>query len=275
MASPPRWTTRRRRVRAVFKISLSSPANVDQLDGFKAPADSVRRQSGVTRLRPLGRGGSARPAPHAAPAAGPVPLAGGPRGAGADRRLVLPPRRPRRAGALAGAEHVRCRPGGVPDRPGRRRLRLPVRHPREVPRRQRLRRRVRQVWRNSELFTELAGPSRPAPAAAAGTTTAAAAAAWPRSSSRGLPIGAGPECVQGYGSRRWPPTATSPVPRRPLPDGAAQAGPPTRPAPLQRKSGLEMARDTWFETVAVAQQRARKRPPKAVYQALLAGSEKG
>lgn len=36
-----------------------------------------------------------------------------------------------------------------------------------------------------------------------------------------------------------------------------------------------MARDTWFETVAVAQERARKRLPKGVYSALLAGSEKG
>lgn len=36
-----------------------------------------------------------------------------------------------------------------------------------------------------------------------------------------------------------------------------------------------MARDTWFETVSIAQERARKRLPKAVYSALLAGSEKG
>ncbi|MCW1960022.1 MAG: mycofactocin biosynthesis FMN-dependent deaminase MftD [Mycobacterium sp.] len=36
-----------------------------------------------------------------------------------------------------------------------------------------------------------------------------------------------------------------------------------------------MARDVWFETVAVAQERARKRLPKGVYAALLAGSEKG
>ena len=36
-----------------------------------------------------------------------------------------------------------------------------------------------------------------------------------------------------------------------------------------------MAKDTWFETVAVAQERAKKRLPKAVYSALLAGSEKG
>lgn len=36
-----------------------------------------------------------------------------------------------------------------------------------------------------------------------------------------------------------------------------------------------MARDVWFETVAIAQQRAKKRLPKPVYSALLAGSEKG
>lgn len=36
-----------------------------------------------------------------------------------------------------------------------------------------------------------------------------------------------------------------------------------------------MARDTWFETVAIAQQRAKKRLPKSAYSALLAGSEKG
>ncbi|MGV9800038.1 pre-mycofactocin synthase MftD [Mycobacterium sp. NPDC003449] len=36
-----------------------------------------------------------------------------------------------------------------------------------------------------------------------------------------------------------------------------------------------MARDTWFETVAIAQQRARRRLPKSVYGALVAASEKG
>src|SRR5690242_16988631 len=36
-----------------------------------------------------------------------------------------------------------------------------------------------------------------------------------------------------------------------------------------------MARDTWFETVAFAQQRAKKRLPKSVYSSLLAASEKG
>jgi L-lactate dehydrogenase (cytochrome) len=36
-----------------------------------------------------------------------------------------------------------------------------------------------------------------------------------------------------------------------------------------------MARDLWFETVAIAQQRAKKRLPKPVYSALVAASEKG
>ncbi|MBE1547858.1 L-lactate dehydrogenase (cytochrome) [Mycobacterium sp. OAS707] len=36
-----------------------------------------------------------------------------------------------------------------------------------------------------------------------------------------------------------------------------------------------MARDKWFETVAIAQERAKKRLPKSVYGALVAGSEKG
>jgi L-lactate dehydrogenase (cytochrome) len=36
-----------------------------------------------------------------------------------------------------------------------------------------------------------------------------------------------------------------------------------------------MARDIWFETVAIAQQRAKKRLPKSVYSALISASEKG
>lgn len=36
-----------------------------------------------------------------------------------------------------------------------------------------------------------------------------------------------------------------------------------------------MARNNWFETVAVAQQRAKRRLPKSVYAALIAASEKG
>ncbi|MGB3356716.1 MAG: pre-mycofactocin synthase MftD [Mycobacterium sp.] len=36
-----------------------------------------------------------------------------------------------------------------------------------------------------------------------------------------------------------------------------------------------MARDTWFETVAIAQQRAKKRLPKSAYLSLVSASEKG
>lgn len=36
-----------------------------------------------------------------------------------------------------------------------------------------------------------------------------------------------------------------------------------------------MARDVWFETVAIAQQRAKKRLPKSVYSSLISASEKG
>ena len=55
-----------------FKISVVvTRHNVDQLDGFKALADSYGAQLRVTRLRPSGRGADtlARPAPHQRPAA--------------------------------------------------------------------------------------------------------------------------------------------------------------------------------------------------------------
>jgi heme/flavin dehydrogenase (mycofactocin system) len=44
---------------------------------------------------------------------------------------------------------------------------------------------------------------------------------------------------------------------------------------VQRESGLIVAGDVWFETVAIAQQRAKRRLPKSVYSALIAASEKG
>jgi organic radical activating enzyme len=64
----------------------------------------------------------ARSAPDERPAATGVPLVAGaqrpaPRPAGADRRQLLPPQRPRRA--AAGSQHVRRRQGRLPDRPDR------------------------------------------------------------------------------------------------------------------------------------------------------------
>lgn len=46
---------------------------------------------------------------------------------------------------------------------------------------------------------------------------------------------------------------------------------------MQRPSWLKnpWQRNPWFETVAIAQERARKRLPKSVYMALVAGSERG
>ena len=125
----------------------------------------------------------ARPAPDQRPAAPDLRLAAGQRRDGAHRRLVLPPQRARRAAARA--EHVRRRPGGVPDRPDRRRLRLPVRDPRPVQgrvgaRRRRVRRGVEAQRRCS---SSCASRSRPGRARAAAATTRARAVAWPPSSS--------------------------------------------------------------------------------------------
>ena len=100
----------------------------------------------------------------------------------------------------------------------------------EVPRRQRLRRRVRRGLAEFRLFTELRRPQSAGACGSCGHYDSCRGGCMAAKFFTGLPIdGPDPECVQGYGGRRWPPTAT-PVPRRPLPDGAAQVGPPTRPA---------------------------------------------
>ena len=123
---------------AGFKISVVvTRQNAGQLDEFKALADRYGAQLRLTRLRPSGRGADVWDELH--------PTAGQQRElydwlvrarrAGADRGLVLPPGRLRRGAARA--EHVRGRPGGLPDRSGRGRVRLPVRDPRELPGRQR------------------------------------------------------------------------------------------------------------------------------------------
>lgn len=46
--------------------------------------------------------------------------------------------------------------------------------------------------------------------------------------------------------------------------GAPDADDAPARAPVQRKSRVVMA-DEWFETVAIAQQRAKRRLPKSVY----------
>ena len=122
-----------------FKLSVVvTRENVGQLDAFKAIADRYGAQLRLTRLRPSGRGADVwdelHPTPR--PAARALRLAARARRGGADRRLVLPPRA-RYGDALPGLNLCGAGPRRVPDRPDRRRLRLPVRDPRRVPGRQR------------------------------------------------------------------------------------------------------------------------------------------
>ena len=88
---------------------------------------------------------------------------------------------------LPGLEPVRRGPGGLPDRPGRRRLRLPVRHPRELPGRERPRPgRLRRGVAGLGAVRRAAPSRRPgARASRVRPTTRAAAGAWRPSSSPG------------------------------------------------------------------------------------------
>ena len=117
--------------------------NVDQLDEFAALAARYGATLRITRLRPSGRGADVWDELHPT-AEQQVQLYDwlvATRRPRADGRLLLPPVRPRCAGRARRAEPVRGGPGGMPDRSGRRRLRLPVRHPRSVPCRKHLVRR--------------------------------------------------------------------------------------------------------------------------------------
>ena len=89
--------------------------NVSQLDEFKALADKYGATLRITRLRPSGRGADVWDDLHPT--------------AGQQRELYdwL---------VANGAQPVRGGTSRLPDRPDRRRLRLPVRHSRAVPRRQ-------------------------------------------------------------------------------------------------------------------------------------------
>ena len=146
------------------KISVvMTRQNVDQLDEFKAIADKFGAQLRITRLRPSGRGADVWDELHptAAQQRAALRLAGRARRERAHRRLVLPPLGLRRG--AAGAEPVRRGAGGVPDRPGRRRLRLPVRDPRELPRRQRpLAGRVRRRCGGTRSCSRSCASRRPA-----------------------------------------------------------------------------------------------------------------
>ena len=262
----------------------------------------VRRPAAADPAAPLGsrRRRLGRPAPDAGAAARALRLARAARRGRADRRLVLPPGRLRRG--AAGAEPVRRRPRRLPDRPGRRRLRLPVRHPRPVPRRQRPRPRAAspRVWRESELFLRAARAAerrrlrrlqrlrrlprrlhgrevlhRPAAGRAGPGVRQGLRRAGPE---QGHPRG-GAEAVAGPLAPRRRQGRAGPA------DPVASAG-RTRPAtrarsPASRSDHPNVSREerrmaqAWFETVAEAQRRAKKALPPSVYMALVAGSERG
>src|SRR5262249_29575268 len=73
------------------------------------------------------------------------------------------------------------------------------------------------------------------------------------------------------GSHRAP---AQPGPLAPK-DAPARTRPPVRREPGGVHKGRMVVVGRWFETVAIAQERARRRLPPSVYGALLAGAEKG
>src|SRR6202000_3413269 len=119
---------------AGFKISVvCTRQNIGQLDEFKALADRSGAQLRLPRLRPSGRGADVWDELH--------PTAG-------QQRELYDWLVARGDNVLTGdsffppggdGQGVRAGPGLLPDRPGRRRLRLPVRDPRRIQGRQRAR----------------------------------------------------------------------------------------------------------------------------------------
>ena len=149
-----------------------------------------------------GRRHLGRAAPDGAPAARALPLAARP-SRHPDRRLVLPPLRARRAARRA--QPVRRRPGGVPHRPGRRRLRVPLRHRRPVPGGQRAPSRAAspRCGATPTSSRRCVRPRARGPARRAGPTTRAAAGAW-RPSSSPASRSTGPTPSASTGTARRP-----------------------------------------------------------------------
>ena len=162
----------------------------------------VRRPAAGHPAAPVGprRRLVARAAPDERPAAPDLPLAARPRRRRAHRRLVLPPQRARRAAARA--QHVRRRAGRVPDRPDRRRLRLPVRDPRRVQGRLGPRRRAgsRTSGSRASCSVELREPQSAGACAICGSYDACQGGCMAAKFFTGLPLdGPDPECVSGHG----------------------------------------------------------------------------
>ena len=220
------WRTWPRRGSAASSCRSSAPATTSPSSTpFKAIADRYGAQLRLTRLRPSGRGADVWDELHptAAQQRRALRLAAGPRRRRAHRRLVLPPGRLRRI--AAGPEPLRRRAGGVSHRSRRRRVRLPVRHPRRLPGRQRPRHAggFAGVWRESELFRTLRGPQSGGACAACSAYDSCRGGCMAAKFFTGLPLdGPDPECVKGYGELQLANVAPGSAPRlvaRPLPAG--------------------------------------------------------
>ncbi len=138
------------------------------------------------------------------------------------------------------------------------------------------------VWKNAPLFRELREPQSAGACGSCGHYDSCRGGCMAAKFFTGLPLdGPDPECVQGHSASALARERNTPRPRadhshgrrvrKPVPLTLIHA---TTGSAVQRKPRVAMA-DEWFETVAIAQQRAKRRLPKSVYSSLLAASEKG
>nr|WP_262402947.1 pre-mycofactocin synthase MftD [Actinomadura sp. CNU-125] len=172
-----------------------------------------------------------------------------------------------------------------------------------------------RVWRESELFAGLREPQTGGACSSCNFYDTCKGGCMAAKFFTGLPLdGPDPECVQGYGEQLLAgrPEDRSGIPK-PSGDHSHRTSPPRRgergdappgarpgPARAARRRGPsarerlrgepprriahhltfpsygdDMFQNPWFETVAEAQRRAKRRLPHMVYGALVAGSERG
>ncbi len=254
--------------------SSSRARTSSQLDDFKAIADHYGAQLRLTRLRPSGRGADVWDTLHPTAAQQRIVydwlLEHGEEVLTGDSFFHLAAY----GQSLPGPEPVRRGPRRLPDRPGRRRLRLPVRDPRDVPRR-------------ATCATAGFAPR----VARVGAVPRAARAAVGRRVRELRDVRRLPRRLHG-GEVLHRPAARRARPRvraRPRRGGARDAPTPRKSsvdhsirrramvpvtvvdAALRRVAGL-MA---WFETVAEAERRAKRTLPPSVFKAIQAGTERG
>ena len=253
----PRWSTSRRRASAASRSRSSSPA--------RTPASST-----TSRRSPTATARSCASRACARRAAGPT----------SGTSCTRPPQQQRQlydwllahgedvltgdsffhlaafGESLPGPQPLRRGPRRLPDRSGRRRLRLPVRDPRRVPGRERPQARGlrARLARTPSCSASCASRSPAARARAAASTTACRGGCMAAKFFTGLPLdGPDPECVLGHGeaaprrSRRRPGAATL---RRPLDPGGDSLWP---------------ALATGSSRSPRRKRRAQKRLPRSVY----------